>query len=160
MRSMVEGLLAMLRDATPKAGRGSVGNARRLRREMSLPEVLLWRELRKRPAGLKFRRQHPAGRWVLDFYCADARPAIEIDGEAHSRGDRPERDAARDAVLAREGVFTLRLAARDVLNDFDAVFRMILASAQDRLPLHHPAAPGGPPPRDKLGEDFEGTGSP
>ena len=51
----------------------SVKLARKLRSEMSLPEVLLWRQLRLRPVGLKFRRQHPAGPYVLDFYCAAAR---------------------------------------------------------------------------------------
>lgn len=57
--------------------------ANTLRRAMTLPEVLLWRELKQRPAGLKFRRQHPAGRYVLDFYCAKLALAIEIDGSAH-----------------------------------------------------------------------------
>ncbi|MEQ1640549.1 MAG: DUF559 domain-containing protein, partial [Novosphingobium sp.] len=42
--------------------------ARELRASMSLPEVVLWKELRKRPGGFKFRRQHPAGRYILDFY--------------------------------------------------------------------------------------------
>ncbi|WP_347233084.1 endonuclease domain-containing protein [Sphingomonas glacialis] len=62
---------------------------------MSLPEVLLWQVLRTRPDGHRFRRQAPAGDYVLDFYCAPARLAIEVDGEAHSRGDRPARDGAR-----------------------------------------------------------------
>ncbi|MDB5670096.1 MAG: hypothetical protein JWO25_1055, partial [Alphaproteobacteria bacterium] len=70
--------------------------ARGLRREMSLPEVLLWTRLRRRPQGFKFRRQQPAGRYVLDFYCHEAGLAIEVDGEAHDRGDRPQRDAERN----------------------------------------------------------------
>ncbi|MDZ4308027.1 endonuclease domain-containing protein, partial [Allopontixanthobacter sp.] len=61
----------------------TVKRARKLRSEMSLPEVLLWREMRKRPTGLKFRRQHPAGIYILDFFCAKAKLAIEIDGFAH-----------------------------------------------------------------------------
>ncbi|MGK6355969.1 endonuclease domain-containing protein [Sphingomonas sp. DT-207] len=71
--------------------------AAKLRREMSLPEVLLWQQLRKRPGGLRFRRQHPAGAYSLDFFCPRYKLAIEVDGEAHERGDQPERDAARDA---------------------------------------------------------------
>jgi very-short-patch-repair endonuclease len=125
--------------------------ARVLRKAMSLPEVLLWRELKQRPGGIKFRRQHPAGHYVLDFYCSDALLAIEIDGEAHSRGDRPERDAVRDAWLASQGVATLRIVATEVLTDLDCVVRGILDAARTRLPLHHPA--DGPPPRDELGED-------
>ena len=118
---------------------------------MTLPEVVLWYALRQRPNGLKFRRQHPSGPYVLDFFCSDARLAVEVDGEAHSRGDRPERDAVRDRWLRAAGIETLRIAAVDVLDDADAVVRWILAEAGARLPLHHPS--GGPPPRDELGED-------
>jgi len=144
----------MLRDVAPKAKAGTTSKARRLRRDMSLPEVLLWRALRERPGGLKFRRQHPSGPYILDFYCMDARLAIEVDGEAHGRGDRPARDAARDAVLEGTGILTLRINAAEILRDLDAVLRGMQAAAIARLPLHHPAAPGGPPPRDALGEDL------
>lgn len=74
--------------------------ARQLRRDMSLPERLLWRELRGKPAGLKFRRQHPVGPYVIDFYCASAKLGIEIDGIAHDMGERPERDMRRDVLNA------------------------------------------------------------
>jgi very-short-patch-repair endonuclease len=141
----------MLKDISPKPGSGTVTKARRLRRNLSLPEGLLWRELRARPDGLKFRRQHPSGAYILDFYCSDARLAIEIDGEGHGMGERPEHDAARDAWFARAGIATLRIPARAVLADLDAVARGIVSACRDRLPLHHPA--GGPPPRAKLGEE-------
>ena len=144
----------MLRDRAPKPQRGGVERARRLRREMSLPEVLLWQVLRARPDGLKFRKQHPSGPFTLDFYCSDARLVVEVDGEAHSRGDRPIRDAARDAWFASHGLMTMRVAAADVLKNLDAVTTGIVATARSRLPLHHPAAPGGPPPRDELGEEL------
>jgi len=103
------------------------------------------------PEGLKFRRQHPTGPYVLDFFCSDARLAIEVDGEVHSRGDRPERDAARDEWLRAAGIETLRIPTVDLLKDADAVLRWVVAEALVRLPLHHPA--DGPPPRDELGED-------
>ncbi|MET3438337.1 very-short-patch-repair endonuclease [Sphingomonas sp. 1185] len=118
---------------------------------MTLPEVLLWRVLRERPEGLRFRRQHPAGAYVLDFYCPAARLAVEVDGEAHERGDRPERDARRDVFLSEHGVAVLRIAARDVLRDLDSVVRYIVAQAHDRLPLHRPS--DGPPPQVELGEE-------
>ena len=143
----------MLKDIAPKSRKRATMNARNLRRRMTLPEVLLWRELRKRPSGLKFRRQHPTGPYVLDFFCGDARLAIEIDGEAHSRGDRPTRDATRDTWLLAAGVETLRVPAAAVLDDLDAVVSWLVAEATERLPPHHPAAPAGPPPRGKLGED-------
>jgi len=125
--------------------------AKQLRREMSLPEVLLWQELRKRPGGLKFRHQHPAGEYNLDFYCARWKLAIEVDGEAHSRGDRPQRDERRDAWLASHGVTICRIPAREVLADLNAVIKHIVATAGKcgALPLHRPAAGPPPPP----GED-------
>ena len=138
----------MLKDIAPKSRKRATMNARNLRRRMTLPEVLLWRELRKRPSGLKFRRQHPTGPYVLDFFCGDARLAVEVDGEAHSRGDRPTRDEVRDRWLGAAGIATLRVATVDVLKDADAVVRWIVAEASARLPLHHPALPDGPPPRD------------
>jgi very-short-patch-repair endonuclease len=109
--------------------------AKRLRHTMSLPEVLLWRELKSRQlGGLHFRRQHPLGTYVLDFYCESARLAVEIDGASHGAGDAPARDARRDAWLADRGVRTLRLGARDVLSDPLAAARTILAAAQDPPP--------------------------
>jgi very-short-patch-repair endonuclease len=120
---------------------------------MSLPEVLLWRVLRSRPAGLKFRRQHPLGLYVLDFFCREAGLAIEIDGEAHDRGSRPQRDIARDDAVRLQGIRTVRIPAMDVLRDLEAVVRHIVQIASERTPLHHPAAPDGLPPRDKRGED-------
>lgn len=143
----------MFKDQAPKPKRGSVDRARRQRGEMSLPEVLLWQVLRKAPNGLRFRRQHPTGPYSLDFYCIDARLAVEVDGEFHARGDRPTRDERRDAWLAGNGIETLRIPVREVLADLDAVVRGIVAEARSHLPLNHPASPGGPRPRDKLGEE-------
>jgi very-short-patch-repair endonuclease len=128
----------------------TVMRARHLRKEMSLPEVLLWQALRQRPAGLKFRPQHPAGPYVLDFYCASARLAIEVDGEAHNRGDRPARDDTRDRWLAREGVRVIRIPAGLILKDMAAAISYIVAQASPDQPLHQPAA--GPPPR--FGEEL------
>jgi very-short-patch-repair endonuclease len=144
----------MLKDVAPKARPGATARARKLRRQMTLPEVMLWATLRTRPAGLKFRRQHPSGVYILDFYCGDARLAVEVDGEAHSRGDQPIRDEHRDEWLQRADVETLRVPASEILRNIDAVVNGIVARARARLPLHHPAAPVGPPPRDKLGEEL------
>ena len=143
----------MLRDIAPKPAAGTVRKARKLRRKMTLPEVLLWRIFQMRPYGLKFRRQHGSDEFVLDFYCSDARLGIEIDGMAHDMGDRPARDAKRDVFFSAAGIETLRIPAADVLRDLETCAASIVEAALARLPLHHPAAPGGPPPRDKLGED-------
>jgi very-short-patch-repair endonuclease len=122
-----------------------VKRARKLRREMSLPEVLLWQVLQTRPAGLKFRRQFPGDRMTVDFACLSHRFIVEVDGQAHEFGDQPRRDAARDTILKREGFDVMRIAARDVLKDLDSVIRGIVARCSKVGPLHQPAA--GPPPR-------------
>jgi very-short-patch-repair endonuclease len=119
---------------------------------MSLPEVLLWQRLRLEPHGLKFRRQHPVLTYILDFYCARARLVVEIDGEAHDRGDRPVRDAERDAALTAYGLTVLRIPAREVLTDADAATETIVATA---LPLHPRLRRRSPSPS-MLGEDLEG----
>ncbi|MBA3880196.1 MAG: hypothetical protein C0500_10835 [Sphingobium sp.] len=121
--------------------------ARKLRRSMSLPEVLLWEALRSSKLGAKFRRQHPIGPYVVDFYCRTASLVIEVDGEAHERGDRPNRDAGRDRFLCENGYRVFRVAASRVLREIEAVITAI--SAEVAAPLHH--ASHGPPPR--TGED-------
>jgi very-short-patch-repair endonuclease len=98
---------------------------------MSLPEVLLWNGLRgRRLGGLLFRRQHPVGPYVLDFYCPSARLAVEVDGGAHDHPDQVRRDAARDEFLVARGIRVLRLPATIVLRDMDAAGRAIEAAAQ------------------------------
>ncbi len=104
----------------------TVGMARRLRQEMSLPEVLFWQQLKLHPGGYLFRKQHPLGLYALDFACIRARLAIEVDGEAHDRGDQPERDKTRDAFVLKAGFATLRIPARDVLRNMEDVIATIL----------------------------------
>ena len=97
-----------------RAPPNTITNARRLRRNLSPPETLLWSRLRARVPGMPiFRRQHPMGPYVLDFYCAKARLAIEIDGMSHDVADRPQRDIRRDAWLKAEGVTVKRIGAGD-----------------------------------------------
>jgi very-short-patch-repair endonuclease len=106
--------------------------AKVLRRKTSLPEGLLWRALRGRKLeGLKFRRQHPMGPYVLDFYCDAVRLCVEVDGGSHGFGDRPMRDEQRDRWLEAKGVRTLRITAALVLRDVDDAVRTILGVLED-----------------------------
>jgi very-short-patch-repair endonuclease len=120
-------------------------NARRPRRELSLPERLLWVRIRR--GELHFRRQHPIGEYVLDFYCPAAKLAIEVDGAAHDFGDRPQRDDRRIEWLKGKGIDVLRIPAKDVLADpdevADAVIRFCAAGTK---PLHRSPLASGPPP--------------
>ncbi|HEX9932941.1 MAG TPA: endonuclease domain-containing protein [Allosphingosinicella sp.] len=148
------------RDAKRRGGGGpriliqpikQVKRARQLRKEMSLPEVLLWMELQKRPGGHKFRKQVPQHPFTLDFACLKARLCIEVDGESHNRGSRPETDSMRDRVLAERGFRTMRLPAREVLNNLEGCVIAIVAACGDGGPPP-PRLRRGPPPR--AGEDI------
>ena len=109
----------------------TVVRAKALRREMSLPEVLLWRQLRL--AEVKFRRQHPLGPYVLDFYCPAARLVVEVDGMAHDMGERPQRDELRAAFIAERGLRLVRIPAAEVLRSAADVAASLvrLASGED-----------------------------
>lgn len=95
---------------------------------MSLPERVLWRALSNKQTGLRFRRQHPAGPYVLDFYCDTAKLCVEVDGESHDF--RSAKDEVRDRWLAARGVSTLRIVARDVLGNLEGVIQYIVNEAR------------------------------
>lgn len=117
----------------PRAKRiRNVGRARKLRAEMSFPEVLLWQELRRKAGEVRFRRQHPVGRYILDFYVASIRLAIEIDGEVHDMGDRPDQDIARDEWLRGQGIEVVRIPASEVLRDVNDVADSIVRYCQTK----------------------------
>jgi very-short-patch-repair endonuclease len=134
----------------------TINKARQLRRAMSVPEQQLWRRLReRRPGTPAFRRQHPLGPYVLDFYCAKARLAIEIDGVSHDMGARPYRDLHRDSWLKKRGVKVVRVAARELTRideAADAIARMAAEMAFDARPLHRPDG-RSPSPALRAGED-------
>ena len=119
-------------------------NARRLRRELSLPEKLLWVRLRR--ADVRIRRQHPIGTYVLDFYCPAAKLGIEVDGAAHDFGSRPQRDEDRSRWLLAQGIEVMRISAKEVLAHPDSVADALQRLCFSRSPLHHSASPNGPPP--------------
>jgi very-short-patch-repair endonuclease len=98
--------------------------ARGLRRTATPAERVLWEALRaKRLEGLKFRRQHPVGRFVLDFYCPAHRLAVEVDGDVHD--EQRDRDAARTAEIEAFGCRVLRFRNDEVLNDLASVLARI-----------------------------------
>jgi very-short-patch-repair endonuclease len=80
-----------------------------------------------------FRRQHPIGPYVLDFYCSKARLAIEIDGISHDMGDRPQRDKRRDAWLEAHGVRVVRIAAYETSRRIDEAADTIIRMATEML---------------------------
>jgi len=125
-----------------RAPQKTIAAAKRLRRTLSTPEAILWSRLRARaPDRPAFRRQHPLGPYVLDFYCAKAGLAVEIDGRAHETAERPERDARRDAWLKADGVEVFRVPARDVLARPDDVADGLLRLALSMIGGAAPTSP-------------------
>ena len=112
--------------------------ARRLRRDATDVERLLWFALRDRLRGWKFRRQHPLGTRIADFACPRCRLAIELDGGQHAW--RAEADERRSAELARFGYRVIRFWNRDVLENLEGVIETI------RVALEQGPPPQTPPP--------------
>src|SRR4051794_7129059 len=83
--------------------------ARQLRREQTDEEKQLWKELRgRRFAGFKFRRQHIVEEHILDFYCSDAKLAVELDGFQHGLPEGIQRDGVREKFLAEQEIESIR----------------------------------------------------
>jgi lipoate-protein ligase B/very-short-patch-repair endonuclease len=115
--------------------------AREMRVNVTHAETLMWQLVRNRQiVGAKFRRQHPIGRYILDFYCEDLQLAIELDGGQHA--DQVPYDAKRTAWLVERGIRVLRFWNNDVLNNTEGVFDVVyrtLSTPQSPLPQPSPA---------------------
>lgn len=101
---------------------------------MSEPEVMLWSRLRGRSADKPtFRRQHPLGPFILDFYCPAARLAIEVDGATHWDEASQARDAARDRWLQGAGVRILRIPASHIYAGLSGVAHGVFLRANELI---------------------------
>ncbi len=113
--------------------RRTVDRARVLRRQLSPPEARLWCCLRGGQLnGRKFRRQHPIGPYILDFYCPAARLAIEVDGQGHDHSEQMAHDRRRTVWLHGQGLRVVRLAAEDVRVNLDGVLAFIVRTVRER----------------------------
>jgi very-short-patch-repair endonuclease len=101
--------------------------ARAMRKAMTEPEVILWSRLRgRRGERPTFRRQHPIGSLILDFYCPSLRLAVEVDGATHWDDAAQARDMARDRWLAAQGVEVMRIPASRVYRDINGVMDALM----------------------------------
>ena len=99
---------------------------RELRQEATEAEKLLWTELRNRKLdSLKFRRQHPLDKFIVDFYCNEKKLVVELDGGVHNEKINKEYDEARTAMLAGLNIIVLRFKNEDVINNMKEVLRKI-----------------------------------
>jgi len=118
-----------------RGGTAMIGRARRLRRNTTEAERLLWDALRKGQLGWRFRRQHPIPPYVVDFACVEAHLVIEADGGQHDR--RGDHDA-RDKALLQCGWRTLRFWNIDVLENRDGVLETNAAALGPRIAMEPP----------------------
>ena len=99
---------------------------RELRQTATDAERLLWGLIRDRQlCGARFRRQHPVGPFILDFYCHEAKLAIELDGGVHTDPEQAHRDAERAKALEVEGIRVLRFWNHEVFTDIEGVLAAI-----------------------------------
>jgi len=114
----------------------SAKQARRLRKTETAAEKRLWAHLRnRRLAGLKFRRQHPLGRRVVDFFCVEAKLAVELDGSGHRRHFGQTADLDREMELHERGIRVLRFINHEVLSNLDGVLNAIVYAADPEKSL-------------------------
>ena len=103
-----------------------IGFARYLRRASSSYENYLWQLLRNRQRrGMKFRRQHPLGIYTADFYCVEAKLAIELDGSPHHSVEGKQKDDARDQWMHSQGIEVLRFGGWQVESNAQHVLEAI-----------------------------------
>ena len=101
-------------------------HAREMRHPQTPAEATVWKYLRNRNLGFKFRRQHPITRFIIDCYCAELRLCIEIDGDTHSEIDQQEYDAARTEYLEKmRGCKVIRFTNEDMRYNIQAVVEAI-----------------------------------
>jgi methionyl-tRNA synthetase len=116
---------------------GLLETARKLRAQQPDAEQLLWLLLRDQRIGAKFRRQHPIEvgnqRFVLDFYCHDAKLAIEADGGQHQ--EQARRDGNRTDTISKAGIAVLRFWNNDILGNTEAVLESIWNTLEERLTM-------------------------
>ena len=116
--------------------------ARKLRNNMTEPEIWLWARLKRLHAsGYHFRRQRPFSSYFLDFVCIDRMLVVEVDGGHHSEPLQAEHDGIRDAVLARAGYRVLRVPNSAVRTDIDGVLHTILEALAEHPALRRKGDP-------------------
>jgi very-short-patch-repair endonuclease len=117
--------------------RAALKCAKSLRVEQTAAEKKLWSRLRNRAlAGLKFRRQQPIGRYIVDFFCAEKNLVIELDGVVHLY--REDQDKYRQTWLESEGFSVLRFLNTDICQNIEVVLEEVLRECDDKLRDPHP----------------------
>ena len=113
-------------DRTPQKTK----RAKALREKQTDAEQKLWRALKgKQLDGVKFRRQHPVGDYILDFYCPAAQLCVEVDGGQHNEPANSQRDAIRTSHLEKRGITVMRVWNFEIFENLDGVLEAISEQA-------------------------------
>ena len=99
--------------------------AKKLRSELTHSEMVLWGFLRTKPFGYKFRRQHPLGSYIVDFYCHRLKLVIEVDGSIHNSKEIKKYDEERQKVIEEYGIKVVRFANNQIMNSLEKVIRQL-----------------------------------
>ena len=103
-----------------------LSRAERLRKNQTGVEKVLWKKLEKGNfENLRFRRQHPISKFIVDFYCHELLLVIELDGEIHNKAEVAERDEGREFELKKLGLAILRFTNHDIIHNMDNVLETI-----------------------------------
>lgn len=106
--------------------------AREMRHPQTSAEATIWRYLRNRNLEFKIRRQHPIERFIVDFYCAEAKLVIEIDDDSHAELEQAEYDKARTKWLEERGCKVIRITNEDVHRHLEDALKEIHSACQER----------------------------
>ena len=106
--------------------------SRDFRHPLTPTEAKVWEAVRHRQLGFKFRRQHPIGRFIADFYCAEVSLVVEIDGDSHTPPDQADYDAARGQWLEEHGYRVIRFTAEQVEENLAGVVEGIRKACEER----------------------------
>jgi len=118
-----------------KTNAKTVYQAREFRRAPTLAEEKLWDALRhRRLADLKFRRQHPFGAYILDFYCVEHQLEVEVDGGIHLDHEQKMHDERRAEFLHENNIRILRFANEEIMTNLDSVLKKIVQSTHSPSP--------------------------
>ncbi len=113
---------------------------RELRKNMPLPEVIIWQRIRQRQTGVKFRRQYTMGNRFFDFYSPEIKLGIEIDGESHFIKDQiRNKNIEEDRKLEKEGIKIIRFLNSEVMKNLDAVFLRIVDEIKNKTSPTQPS---------------------
>src|SRR6266496_3622399 len=107
--------------------------AREYRHPLTPAEAKIWIRVRNRGLGFKIRRQHPIWRFIADFYCAEAKLVIEVDGDSHTSSDQEDYDKARTEWLEGRGYKVLRIMNEDVHRHLDDTLSEISLTCKERV---------------------------